>query len=360
MIGRAQTEGNNVTGHNPWIIDQGICLSKRGDTSSPFTDPSSPYFYEKLLDNSSEFPGIGPPLRRACGNHVADVKTLYITSLYWMTIMFTSIGYGEIVPTTLSETMCLIFVLFLSSIANVSITGNVTNIIASAGGGLKSTQQNLKLKLMSFLKKGDFSVEEMEKAKAILNLMALSNNLLQTKDMLAQIPFHIRKQIMKKLYMPVLQTAFMLRGVESEFIALLCCSLKIEVAIAKQTIHTYGARSKSLYVITKGIVNIMDSSKTVVYTQLSTGNHFGELNLFYEKSNLFTTIAHEDCIFMVWTQELIDEALEYYPHYRALFREICERRIEKLCWILTEKVRSGTLDASIADVCKREITALSN
>jgi CRP-like cAMP-binding protein len=132
--------------------------------------------------------------------------------------------------------------------------------------------------------------------------------------------------------------------------------VRIEVALAKQTIQKHGGRSKSLYVITKGIVNILDSTKTVVYTQLSKSSHFGELNLFYEKSNLFTAVALEDCIFMVWTQDMIDEVLEYYPHYRALFYEVCERRIEKMCWILTEKVRSETLEPSAADRCKKEIT----
>jgi hypothetical protein len=270
--------------------------------------------------------------------------------------MFTTIGYGDIVPTTFPEIVCLIFVLFLSSIANVLITGNITNIIASAGGGLKQTQQNLKMKLLDCLKKDDFSYEESETAKLMLNLMISTNNLLQTRDILSQIPAHIRKQIMKRIYMPVLQSAFMLRGVDSEFVSLLSCSLRTEVALAKQTIQRHGGRSNSLYVILKGIVNITDSTQTVVYTQLSKSNHFGELNLFYEKSNLFTAVALEDCVFMVWTQGILDQALEYFPQYRALFHELCERRIEKLCWILTEKVRSETLDAQIADRCKRELT----
>jgi hypothetical protein len=354
MLGRVQTEGNPVSGRNPWIIDQGICFSTKGDTSSPFTDPKSSFFFENLA-NSSSFPGQKPPLRRSCGQ-VTDVKTQYMTTLYWMTIMFTTIGYGEIVPTTFPEIICLICVLFLSSIANVSITGNITNIIASAGGGLKQTQQNLKLKMIDCLKKDGFSAREMEDAKAMLNLMVSTNNLLQTRDMLSQIPAHIRKQIMKEIYMPLLKGAFMFRGVDSEFLALLCCSLRIEVAIANQSIQKHGSRSTSLYVITNGYVNIMDSAKSVVYTQLSKSNHFGELNLFYEKSNLFTAVAQNDCIFMVWTQEVLNEALEFYPHYRALFREICEHRIEKLCWILTEKVRSGTLEASVADRCKKELT----
>lgn len=148
----------------------------------------------------------------------------------------------------------------------------------------------------------------------------------------------------------------MFRGIDPDFLALLCSSLRIEVALAKQTIQKHGGRSKSLYVITKGIVNILDSTKAVVYSQLSKSSHFGELNLFYEKSNLFTAVAVEDCTFMVWTQQTFDEALEYYPHYRALFHEACERRIEKMCWILTEKVRSGTLDPILAEKCKKEIT----
>ena len=354
MLGRAQTEGNPVSGRNPWMVDQGICFSESGETSSPFTDPSSAYFY-KTLANSTKFPGTSAPLRRSCGRKT-DVRTQYVTTIYWMTIMFTTIGYGDIVPTTFPEIVCLIFVLFLSSIANVLITGNITNIIASAGGGLKQTQQNLKMKLLDCLKKDDFSYEESENAKLMLNLMISTNNLLQTRDILSQIPAHIRKQIMKRIYMPVLQSAFMLRGVDSEFVSLLSCSLRTEVALAKQTIQRHGGRSNSLYVILKGIVNITDSTQTVVYTQLSKSNHFGELNLFYEKSNLFTAVALEDCVFMVWTQGILDQALEYFPQYRALFHELCERRIEKLCWILTEKVRSETLDAQIADRCKRELT----
>jgi hypothetical protein len=354
MLARVQTEGNPVSGRNPWMVDQGICFSQSGETSSPFTDPSSPYFY-KSLANSTKFPGSGPPLRRECGR-MTDVRTQYVTTIYWMTIMFTTIGYGDIVPTTFPEIVCLIFVLFFSSIANVSITGNITNIIASAGGGLKQTQQNLKMKMIDCLKKDDFSSAESENAKKMLNLMISTNNLLQTREMLSQIPAHIRKQIMKRIYMPILQSAFMMRGVDSEFVALLCCSLRTEVALAKQTIQRHGGRSNSLYVIMKGIVNITDSTQTVVYTQLSKSNHFGELNLFYEKSNLFTAVALEDCVFMVWTQDMLSQALEYFPHYRALFHELCERRIEKLCWILTEKVRSGTLEAKIADRCKKEIT----
>ena len=358
MIGRAQTEGNPVSGRNPWIIDQGLCFTMSGDTSSPFTDPSSAYFFE-TISNSSEFPGSVPPLRRSC-SRVSDVKTQYITTLYWMTIMFTTVGYGDIVPTTLPEILCLVFVLFLSSIANVSITGNITNIIASAGGGFRKTQQDLKLRIINFLNPDDFPKQEIEVGTKILNFMVATNNLLQTRDMLSQIPAHMKKTIMKQIYMPVLQSAFMLRNLESEFVALLCCSSRIEVALAKQTIQAYNGRSKRWYVITKGTVNITDSTQTVIYTQLSQSNHFGELNLFYEQSNLFSAVAHEDCVFMVWTQKDFDEALEYYPHYRALFHEACERRIEKLCWIISEKVRCGTLEESIANRCVQEITFLTH
>jgi len=357
MIGRAQTEGNPVSGRNPWIIDQGICFTMSGDKSSPFTDPSSVYFFESIA-NSTQFPGSIPPLRRPCAR-VSDVKTQYITTLYWMTIMFTTVGYGEIVPTTLPEILCLVFVLFLSSIANVSITGNINNIIASDGSGLRKTQQDLRLKIIDFLKHDDFSQQEIDDGTKILNFMVATNNLLQTRDMLSQIPAHMRKRIMKQIYMPVLQSAFMLRGVESEFVALLCCSSRIEVALAKQTIQAYNGRSKSMYVIAKGTVNIMDSTQTVIYTQLSQSNHFGELNLFYEQSNLFSAVAHEDCVFMVWTQNHFDDALEFYPHYRELFHDVCERRIEKLCWIISEKVRCGTLEEIVANRCLKEITFLT-
>ena len=145
-LGRFQEYGNEWTGNN-WLVRSGLCQSMLAN-GEPYrvhgTIHCVPRSHPDLLDvghrhwygERHEAVTGGPDLNGHSdlldyGRSDADFRTQYWTSLYWALTTLTTIGYGDITPSTNGEKIYSMLVMVIGAVIYATIFGNVAIIIQS-------------------------------------------------------------------------------------------------------------------------------------------------------------------------------------------------------------------------------------
>ncbi|XP_064195518.1 potassium voltage-gated channel subfamily H member 5-like [Anguilla rostrata] len=270
--------------------------------------------------------------------------TLYISSLYFTMTSLTTIGFGNIAPTTDGEKIFSVAMMMVGSLLYATIFGNVTTIFQQMYTNTNRYHEMLN-NVRDFLKlyqvpKGlservmDYIVSTWAMSKGIDTERVLS---FCPKDMRADICVHLNRQVFNEHPAFRLASDGCLRSLAVEFQTIHC-------APGDLVFHAGESVDTLCFVVSGSLEVIQDDEVTAI---LGKGDVFGDV--FWKETTLAHSCANVRaltyCDLHIIKREALLKVLEFYTAFANSF----SRNL-----ILTCNLRKRIVFRKIADVKKEE------
>lgn len=254
----------------------------------------------------------------ACGwmviypDMTGDDVTAYSKAIYWTSTTLTTIGYGDIVPTTNGGRFYTIFVMITGVGFYGVVIGNVSKIF------LRADKQREDLK---------------EKIEGITNLMTYFQiprpikkevynyyNYLLTKkytesdfELLATLPPPLQMEIKSYMNIQLIAGFSLFKDCSKDCLKEIARNLSQTHFAPNQKIIKKGEVGKEMYILSHGKVAILGQDDKVL-TILQDGEIFGEMALVKEGIRNANVVAKTYCEVFILNKELFEKVVEKYPN----------------------------------------------
>jgi hypothetical protein len=187
----------------------------------------------------------------------ASIATQYVSSLYFALTTMTTVGYGDISPTTVYERLSAVPVLLLSTLIYASIFGSVTTAIAQLNAMSRKYQESID-SVEEFAKSFDLSDKLRKKMVAYTQENFNQDKGFELTKLTSSLPESVRTEVMSHMYKGLLGAVPMFKE-ESDprFIEMLVLELKNLVCLDGDYIFKKGDTSREMYFVRKGTVRVL-------------------------------------------------------------------------------------------------------
>ncbi|XP_049689946.1 potassium voltage-gated channel subfamily H member 1 [Accipiter gentilis] len=270
--------------------------------------------------------------------------SVYISSLYFTMTSLTSVGFGNIAPTTDGEKIFAVAMMMIGSLLYATIFGNVTTIFQQMYANTNRYHEMLN-SVRDFLKlyqvpKGlservmDYIVSTWSMSRGIDTEKVLQ---ICPKDMRADICVHLNRKVFKEHPAFRLASDGCLRALAMEFQTVHCAPGDL--------IYHAGESVDSLCFVVSGSLEVIQDDEVVAI--LGKGDVFGDV--FWKESTLAQSCANVRaltyCDLHVIKRDALQKVLEFYTAFSHSF----SRNL-----ILTYNLRKRIVFRKISDVKREE------
>ncbi|XP_055073590.2 potassium voltage-gated channel subfamily H member 1b isoform X1 [Misgurnus anguillicaudatus] len=270
--------------------------------------------------------------------------SVYITSLYFTMTSLTSIGFGNIAPTTDGEKIFAVAMMMIGSLLYATIFGNVTTIFQQMYANTNRYHEMLN-SVRDFLKlyqvpKGlservmDYIVSTWSMSRGIDTDKVLQ---ICPKDMRADICVHLNRKVFKEHPAFRLASDGCLRALAMEFQTIHCAPGDL--------IYHAGESVDSLCFVVSGSLEVIQDDEVVAI--LGKGDVFGDV--FWKEVNLAQACANVRaltyCDLHVIKRDALQKVLEFYTGFAGHF----SRNL-----VLNYNLRKRIVFRKISDVKREE------
>ncbi|XP_064645077.1 potassium voltage-gated channel subfamily H member 6-like isoform X2 [Lineus longissimus] len=250
-----------------------------------------------------------------------DIKTKYITALYFTFTSLTSIGFGNIAPNTNAEKIFSIFAMLLGSLMSAAIFGNVSSIMLRLYQGTEEYHER-QTSIKEFIKFHHIP-------KTLANRLQESHqhtwsytNGIDMNSVLKNFPDCLQADICLHLNRNLLNNCCAFKGASPGCLRILSLKFKSTHAPPGDTLVHPGDVLDAIYFIARGSIEIL--KEDIVMAILGKDDIFGEnIKDIYEggipgKSNYCVRALSYSDLHKIEIEDLT-EVLDMYPEFAEGF-----------------------------------------
>ena len=212
---------------------------------------------------------------------------IYLTSIYFVIVTITTVGYGDITGDSIPEICFQILLLIIGTIAYSFIISYISNYIVKSHQKSMSYEKNLDI-----LREIRFHHPTMKKSLYQEVLRSLHNEqIFERKDkhlLFDCLPFSLKNELIFEMYRPLIQNFIFFKNIDnSDFIIKVTTSLKSLIAIKGDVLIEEGDFVKEIIFVKNGVIALnisidLDNLETSVKKYIGKN----EFNKMYLKSTI--------------------------------------------------------------------------
>lgn len=212
----------------------------------------------------------------------------YVTSLYWSITTMTTTGYGDLHAENTREMLFGISYMLFNLWLTAYLIGNMTNLVVHSTSRTRDFRDMVQA-TSEFAARNQLPQQIEEQ---MLNHICLrfKTEGLKHQETLDILPKAMRSSISLYLFFPVVQGAYLFKGVSSSFIQQLVTEMQTEYFAPKEDIILQNDNPSDLYLLVSGAVDIvafLDGTEQV-YGKAAEGELLGEIGVLCNKRQPFT------------------------------------------------------------------------
>ena len=183
----------------------------------------------------------------------------YLRAVYFTLVGASTVGYGDIVPVTLAETVYVTVTMLFAGLLKPAIVGGLASLIFSLF--LEQKAKKIKSRRVS-------------SAKSVYNKD--TQHLVDEEKFIARLSPSLALAVLEQNIGKIVREIPFLSSCSENFIENLLSSFHPEYFLPEEVIIRYGDEGNHMYVIKRGEVRVVSEDGSVTYAVLESGSYFGE------------------------------------------------------------------------------------
>jgi hypothetical protein len=214
---------------------------------------------------------------------------LYLTSIYFVIVTITTVGYGDITGKTVSELLFQMYLLIIGTIAYSFIISYISNNIIKMNQKSMSFEKNLEI--LQEIKLHHPNMKNSLYNEVLRNLY--NEQLYERKDkhlLFDCLPYSLKNKLIMEMFRPLIKNFVFFKDIDnSDFIVKVATSLKPLISIKGDIVIQEGDYIKEILFIKKGIIalniciNVEDPESSL--KQFVFDKKMGKLDISFKKAN---------------------------------------------------------------------------
>ncbi|KAI4878623.1 hypothetical protein NFI96_015444 [Prochilodus magdalenae] len=243
----------------------------------------------------------------------------YIIAAYFSTTTMTTTGYGDIVPTRMSERVASTVVAFVGLF--------VFNYIVSQSYAALSSENAARVAFQDLLSSMSLFMEQHDLSISLKNRVIEYMSLLWTNYqgqahprgpfLMHDLPVGIRQTILMKERGELLSKIAFFEPAGEAFIGHLASSSMLYYFPRGEIIQYRKTISRELFCVRRGVCQVLCDDLSEIVETFGEGMYFGEAGFLYARPALMTVRAETCCEILVIDFEKVKPILERYPALKS-------------------------------------------
>ena len=212
---------------------------------------------------------------------------IYLTSIYFVIVTITTVGYGDITGFSIPEISFQILLLIIGTIAYSFVISYISNYIIKSHKKSMSYEKNLEI-----LREIKFHHPTMKKSLYQEVLRSLHNEqIFERKDkhlLFDCLPYSLKNELIFEMYRPLIQNFIFFKDVDnSDFIIKVATSLKSLISVKGDVLIEEGDFVKEIIFVKNGVIGL-NISIDLDHIEYSVKKYIGkyEFNKMYLKTSI--------------------------------------------------------------------------
>jgi hypothetical protein len=251
-----------------------------------------------------------------------------MSSLYWSITTLTTVGYGDITPTTDLEIAFTLTVMFLGVSMYAFIIGNVTSLIANLDANKSHFREKL-TQIQSYMRARRIPYSLQQQVRDYYQYMwEYNRDISLDLGFLDELPHSLKTQMYLYLYRELLSKVPLFQDADVSFIEDLIVKIKPRILPPNDYIIREEHIGQEMYFIKRGEVEAFSEKTGRVYRQMSAGSFFGEIALIYSSRRTASVKTLTYCELFVLYKDDFEQVLNNYPQFSERVKKIAEERYQ--------------------------------
>jgi voltage-gated potassium channel len=256
-----------------------------------------------------------------------DPVTRYLSAFHWVIETLTSVGFGEIVPTTNGQRLYSIIIMLAGVGVYGYVIGSMAGILAKRDPA-KNQYFNHLDQLSAFVQYRHIPATLQKRIRDYYAYIWKKRLGFDETTFLSGLPRGLSSEISLHLKMEILDRIPVFKDVGSDFIEEVALNLKPDVYTPGEYVFKEGRPARRMYLVIKGILEVVRKDGTVINV-LQDGDFFGEIALFNDQPRTASVRAVSYCDLYVLEKDVFLYLLEQFPDIGAHMKEIARQRLER-------------------------------
>lgn len=252
----------------------------------------------------------------------------YLNALYWAMTTLTTVGYGDITPTTVPQIIYTMIVMMFGVAVYGYVIANISTLLVNKDEAKARYVSKIE-ELNAFFTDKCLPYELQEKIRDYYNHLWQSSLGHDENEILNDLPPTLRTEVALFLNHDIIQKVPLFRNAHEDFIRELAAQLRPALFMPDDYIIHKGEAGDRMYFISRGTAELLDDENHPLAT-FTDGSFFGEMALILSQPRTANIRAVTYCDVYILRKNTFDMLLEHFPDFREEINRILVARKEAL------------------------------
>lgn len=258
-----------------------------------------------------------------------DNFSRYIKALYWTVTTLTTIGYGDITPSSNYQTIFVMIIEILGAGMYGFVIANIATLIANIDMAKAHHREKLE-KINTFMKYRNLPAELQVRINDYYSYLWESRKGYDENMVLADLPIQLKTHVSLYLNKDIIEKVPIFEGASKALIREIILNMRPAIYTPGDYIFQQGDAGHDMYFISKGSVDVVSEDGKTVYATLTSGQFFGEIALLLSQPRNASIRARNYCDLYRLKKDDFDRVIQNFPDFSRKISELAKKRHRKI------------------------------